>query len=520
MANMPILKNILQPWKENIVAKVTKWLPQSESAKGIRSPHFWIITALVAFCTLLYYFDQTPLVRMSPFNNSFFTQVHDIYRILFFIPVVYAALVFRIRGSLIVSFAFLGVVLPRALLLSPYPDPLLRSLLFVAFAALISLLLAIQLNLAEEERNAQAERILRFERDKLAAILESMEDGAYIINAKYEVEYVNQTIFLQFGPVEERKCYQYLHDRQDPCAWCKIESVLEGRSIYRDLYSLRNGRNYNYIGTPFKNTDGSISKLGMLRDITERKRLELDVARLKEVEETERNLLTTVSHELRSPLATIRGYTSILADSERELSNGQKREFILAIQQDAERLSNFVNDLLDLSRLEAGLFKLEMSLCSIGTLLKRVVAAAQIRSPRHQILLKVAEPLPIVNIDVVRIEQVLNNLIDNATKYSVEGTETTIMARKGDNELLVGVSDQGIGIRAEDLEKVFSRTYCIEHKQTKASGSMGLGLSLCKGLVALHGGRIWVESKVGVGSTFWFTLPFDRAKSNSGAGDD
>ena len=153
----PALKNIPQRWKESIVSKVAEWLPQRKAAKTVGSPHFWIITGLMASGTFLYYVDQTPLVSISPFNHSFFTAVHDIHRTLFFIPIVYAALVFRVRGSLIVSFAFLCVVLPRALLFSPYLNALLRPLVFVTFAALISLLLAAQLNLVDKERKARAE---------------------------------------------------------------------------------------------------------------------------------------------------------------------------------------------------------------------------------------------------------------------------------------------------------------------------------------------------------------------------
>ena len=157
MTVKPDLKKIPQRCKESIVVKAAEWLPQSEAARGVRSPHFWIITALVVLGTLNYYVDQTPLVSMSPFNHSFFTSIHDLHRTLFFIPIVYAALVFRVWGSLIASFAFLCVVLPRALLFSPYPDPLLRPLLFVIFATLISLLLATQLSRVERERKAYAE---------------------------------------------------------------------------------------------------------------------------------------------------------------------------------------------------------------------------------------------------------------------------------------------------------------------------------------------------------------------------
>jgi len=152
-----ILKSTLQRWEESIVAKATEWSLPSDAARGVRSPHFWIIAVLMAGGTLNYYIDQTPLVSVPPFNHSFFTSVHDLHRTLFFIPIIYAALVFRVRGSLIASFAFLGVVLPRALLFSPYPDPLLRPLLFFALATLATLLIATQLNRIERERRARAE---------------------------------------------------------------------------------------------------------------------------------------------------------------------------------------------------------------------------------------------------------------------------------------------------------------------------------------------------------------------------
>ncbi|TRZ52105.1 MAG: hypothetical protein D4S01_03480, partial [Dehalococcoidia bacterium] len=152
----PTLKSTLQRWEESIVTRVAEWLPQSDT-RGVRSPHLWIITALMALGTVIYYIDQTPLVSVPPFNYSFFTSVHDLHRTLFFIPIIYAALVFRVRGSLIASFVFLGVVLPRALLFSPYPDPLLRPLLLVALATFVTLLIATQLNRIERERKARAE---------------------------------------------------------------------------------------------------------------------------------------------------------------------------------------------------------------------------------------------------------------------------------------------------------------------------------------------------------------------------
>ncbi len=157
MTTKPTPKSTLQQWEEGVLAKITGWLPQSNARRGARNPHFWIVTILMVLCTFLYYVEQTPLVNIAPFNHSFFTGVHDLQRTLFLIPIVYAALVFRVRGSLIASFVFLGVVLPRALLFSTYPDRLLRPLLSVTFTAFISLLLATQLNRVEKERKARAE---------------------------------------------------------------------------------------------------------------------------------------------------------------------------------------------------------------------------------------------------------------------------------------------------------------------------------------------------------------------------
>jgi signal transduction histidine kinase len=153
----PVPKGTLQHRIESVVAKAAQWLPQNNATKGVRSPHLWTITALMALGTFLYYVDQTPLVNIPPFDHGFFTSIHDLHRTLFFIPIIYAALVFRVRGGLIASFVFLSIVLPRALLFSPYPYPLLRPLLFVTFAAFVSLLLATQLNRVERERRAHTE---------------------------------------------------------------------------------------------------------------------------------------------------------------------------------------------------------------------------------------------------------------------------------------------------------------------------------------------------------------------------
>ncbi len=148
------------------------------------------------------------------------------------------------------------------------------------------------------------------------------------------------------------------------------------------------------------------------------------------------------------------------------------------------------------------------------------MAEAQLRAHEHNIVSHGRNKLPRLNIDAKRIREVLDNLIDNAVKYSGQGTEVMVSARRTRQKLLISVADQGIGIPSDELEKVFDRMYRIEQRLAPQTGGIGLGLPICKGLVKAHGGRIWVESEVGKGSTFYFTLPIKTKAGRQNHGKD
>jgi len=167
------LKSIQRYWEDSIVAKAAEW--KADTNKGWFNRHLLIVTALMALCIFQYYVDQTTLTSLPFFSNSFFTGVHDVNRALFLIPIVYAALAFRVRGSIITSLIFLASVLPRALLFSTYPNPLLRALVFVVFAALIGLFLATELNRFERERKTNAE--LKSAYQKLNEYTQQLKDS-------------------------------------------------------------------------------------------------------------------------------------------------------------------------------------------------------------------------------------------------------------------------------------------------------------------------------------------------------
>jgi len=261
---------------------------------------------------------------------------------------------------------------------------------------------------------------------------------------------------------------------------------------------------------------GRPATLGSFIDVTQHKQMEeeirrkeLEVATVRETERLKSQLLSTISHELRTPLASIKGYSILLLDYNRRLTWEQKQESLAAIDQSTDRLTELVDHLLDMSRLEAGLLKLNKISTDVSGHIQAAVYEAKLRAPKYQISSKLEEKMPKANIDSKRIRQVLDNLLDNSIKYSQQGSEIIVEAWRKDKELVVSVADQGIGIPAEEFDKVFDRMYRIEQRLSQDPGGMGLGLALCKALVEGHGGRIWVESEVGRGSTFSFSLPIE-----------
>jgi PAS domain S-box-containing protein len=266
---------------------------------------------------------------------------------------------------------------------------------------------------------------------------------------------------------------------------------------------------------------GRPATLGNNIDITEHKQLETKMVEYEELDKLKTNLLSTVSHELRTPLAVIKGYSTMLLDYDRRLPEAEKQQHLRSIDRATDRLTELVEHLLDMSRMDAGLMKLERVPVNISMIIEEAVSDARLTAPTGKVISHVGNGLPTVDVDARRIRQVLDNLIDNAIKYSDKESSVVIEAGCNDTELCISVTDEGIGIPPEDIEKVFDRMYRAEQRLTQGSKGLGLGLSVCRGMVEAHGGRIWAESQVGVGSTFYFTLPLvnEGEKGHHGSGN-
>lgn len=231
-----------------------------------------------------------------------------------------------------------------------------------------------------------------------------------------------------------------------------------------------------------------------------------DVSRIRELEALRRDFVANTSHELRTPLAAIAGYVETLR--EMELSKADRSRFLEKVATHTERLTRLIEDLLDLSRLESGQARLDPKPLALPGVAARAVGvvetSAQSRGVR--LALDLRDDLPSVIADDRSLEQVLVNLMDNAIKYTGAGGEVRVSTRAEEGRLRVLVSDTGIGIPPADIPRLFERFFRVDRSRSRELGGTGLGLAIVKHLVQLMGGEVGVESVVGEGSTFSFTL--------------
>jgi two-component system phosphate regulon sensor histidine kinase PhoR len=233
-----------------------------------------------------------------------------------------------------------------------------------------------------------------------------------------------------------------------------------------------------------------------------------DITKLSKLEKVRRDFVANVSHELRTPLTAIKGYTETLLEGEIQ-DPSQLHEFLTVIANHAERLSLIVQDLLSLSQIESNDFKPSLQPVSLKRLAERIVGiiSDMTRKKLITLTLNIPEDIPKILADELLLEQAMLNLIDNAVKYTRGGGTVTLSAQSKGNEVEVSVSDTGIGIASEHLPRIFERFYRVDKGRSREMGGTGLGLSIVKNIIEKHGGRVWAESELNEGSTFFFTIP-------------
>ncbi len=591
----------------------------------------------------------------------------------------------------------------------------------------------------------RSQQTIAEQRNQLANILNSMADCIYIVNRRYEIEFVNLAMATEFGAPEGRKCYQYLDDRDDVCPWCKNDTVFsEGKTVSWEWTSEKTGKTYDLVDVPFKNADGSVSKLEVFRDITGRKKVEqalreserdlnhaqavanigswrlnvhgnrllwsdetyrvfgvpvgtpmtyeaflcsvhpddreyvdrkwaaalrgepydiehrivvgneirwvqeraelefdaqgtvaggfgtvqditrrkrmenelrvkdyaiesaitgiaitdldgyvtdvnpaclimwdyerddqivgshatsffvdpdlagealreilekgawqgeararrpdgsrfdveisgnlvtdadgkpicmmasfVDITERKKLERVRDDFIGLVSHELRTPMTVISGSLSTLLTEWDRLSRDDIHQLMNDALAESQSLAHLVENLLELSRIRSQRLTLYSESIDIRRLVEETIDKIERHVTSHRFVNSVPDGLPATKADPLRAERILYNLLDNAAKYSPEGSQIEVSARAESERLVIGVSDQGKGLSPDEQSRVFSSFQRLGDSRTALTGGAGLGLTVCQRLVEAHGGEIWVESEEGKGSTFFFTLPYD-----------
>jgi len=346
------------------------------------------------------------------------------------------------------------------------------------------------------------------EKDYLQTILRGMTEGVLVVDGRARILMVNNALrqlLALSSDVSDRMPVEIIRNAELEEAIRKAIRV--GESISLELDINKSGEKTIEVSVVSihpsrtrmeEDSEGIRGAVAVFHDIT----------RLKQLEKIRQDFVANVSHELRTPLTTIKGYAETLLDG--ALKEDQAYQFVQVIQRHTDRLTKIVEDLLMLSKIETKEFQLKMEMIFLPNLIDDIIdfvrkpaEKKKISLSRHDIPSSLA-----VRADRSYLEQILINLLDNAIKYTPEGGRVIVSAGEKDSkDVQFSIEDNGIGIPKEDLSRIFERFYRVDKGRSKELGGTGLGLSIVKHLVQAHGGRVWVESQLGKGSTFYFTLP-------------
>ena len=372
--------------------------------------------------------------------------------------------------------------------------------------------LADSLNLTAARMDREI-RLLSGERNRSSAILRSMVEGVAVIDAEERLVFYNRAFseILNVDPAsaEGRPLIEVIRNSD---LLSLIRRALRGdEGLQTDItMGITQTQSFSITAAPVKALDVSASGRAPNEKPSGAVVVLHDVTELRRLERVRQDFVANVSHEFKTPLTAIQGFAeTLLAGALDDPENN--RRFLEIIRNHAIRLARLTNDLLKLARIEAGKLELEFSSVSLLELIEGCTETTLLKANRKEITLEITIPprLPAVRGDAALLRDVLQNLLDNAIQYTPPRGHISVVATAGPREAVVTVADTGIGIPLADSERIFERFYRVDAARSREAGGTGLGLSIAKHIVEAHGGKLWVESTVGQGSKFSFSLPLD-----------
>lgn len=367
-------------------------------------------------------------------------------------------------------------------------------------------------------RNARLYAQLSTERSRLAAVIEKSADGILILRPDRRVEVVNQTLIQMLGRRAEdvigKPCGQVLEltsvTGDNLCGEWEQPIPPSGLRCEGDLAQPSgSSRAVAITYTPLFDDEDQLTNI--IANV-------VDITRFREEEEMKSTFVSIMSHELKTPVALVKGYAQTLARPDASWDPETARQSLQIIEEEADRLESLINNLLDVSRIQAGDLRLDITDVDMNRLLERVAQDYRTQTERHCIEVDLPEKLPFVPGDEERLRQVFTNLVGNAIKYSPEGGHIRIggwldeknRSPSGKGRLVIYVADEGIGIPEEELPRIFERFYRVDSSLRRRTAGVGLGLFLIRAIVEAHKGEIWVRSELNKGTTFSVALPIEE----------
>jgi PAS domain S-box-containing protein len=358
--------------------------------------------------------------------------------------------------------------------------------------------------------NAQLYTQVSQQKQRMDALLDSAADGILILSPDHRIERCNPAFSRMLGEgvdVSQGK------DHDEVIRWAErpegvtLEQAEAGgwpltpnATLYVEGDLLRKSGIPLPIGityAPLVASDGKLLNIiATIRDIT----------RFREAEEIKTTFISVISHELKTPVALIKGYVGTLRRDDAAWDRSVVQDSLAVIEEEADHLTELIENLLDASRLQAGALKINLTDVSLENLARRVVERFRTQTSKHTFYVDIAQDFPVILGDEDRLGQVFNNLISNAIKYSPMGGEIRINGQLRLEQVIICVSDQGDGVAPEDIPHIFDRFYRSQ-KATRNTKGAGLGLFLAKAVIEAHGGHIWVDPKPGAGARICFSLP-------------
>ena len=359
--------------------------------------------------------------------------------------------------------------------------------------------------------NAQLYESISQEKSRLDAILEYSADGVLILDSAHRIVVFNRALTRLSGWGASEALGRH-HD--EVILWMHRETDMDLPKAVAGGWPLPSAQPLYVEGDLRRRRGGSVSvgityaplfdREGRLVNIIANVR---DITRFREADELKSTFISVISHELKTPVALIKGYADTLLREDARWEPETMQESLTVILEEADRLNQLIDNLLDASRLQAGGLPLEVEQVALDALAERVAGHFRTQTEIHEIVLRFPDHFPVVAGDSARLEQVLDNMVSNSIKYSPAGGRIEISGRASPNEVIVTVSDEGVGVPFEEQSRIFERFFRGAREHRQRTPGAGLGLYLAQAIVGAHGGRMWVESNPGEGAAFSFAIP-------------